>query len=46
VVRVVVPQLVPLSSRHAVRWLATPRLVDAAGGGEEARFHPHPHPFA
>lgn len=43
VVKVVVPQLVPLSPDHNVAYLATPRLArDRPTGG----FNPYPHPFA
>lgn len=47
VVKVVVPEMIPLSPDHAVRWLATPRLRQRAGGGEAgmSAFHPFPHPF-
>lgn len=47
-VRVVVPQMIPLSASHSSRWLGTKRLVEAAGIGiaAAARFNPYPHPFA
>jgi len=48
VVKVVVPEMVPLSQSHRARWLATPRLVAAAGleAGSRRAFNPFPHPFA
>jgi ribosomal protein S12 methylthiotransferase accessory factor len=48
VVKVVVPQMVPLSQDHNVRWLATPRLLRAAGlhRADSSAFHRYPHPFA
>lgn len=48
VVRVVVPELVPLSPDDRIRWLATPRLLRRAGleTATRAAFNPHPHPFA
>lgn len=48
VVRVVVPELVPLSPDDRVRWLATPRLLLRAGleAPTRAAFNPDPHPFA
>jgi ribosomal protein S12 methylthiotransferase accessory factor len=48
VVKVVVPEMVPLSQSHRARWLATPRLVSAAGleAGSGGAFNPFPHPFA
>lgn len=48
VVKVVVPQMLPLSQDHNARWLATPRLLRAAGVREAtaAAFNPYPHPFA
>lgn len=48
VIKVVVPEMVPLSPDHSVRWLATPRLL-AAGrlkNATVAAFNPYPHPFA
>jgi len=48
VVKVFIPQMVPLSQDHRVRWLASPRLnrrrsnQAATGDG----FNPLPHPFA
>jgi ribosomal protein S12 methylthiotransferase accessory factor len=47
VVKVTVPEMVPLSPDHSCRWLATPRLMsrgkvkDATTGA----FNPNPHPF-
>lgn len=48
VVKVVVPEMIPLSSDHSIRWLATPRLVDRGGIRDIAStvFNPYPHPFA
>ena len=48
VVRVVVPELVPLSPDDNVRWLASPRLLARAGAAVATRtaFSEHPHPFA
>jgi ribosomal protein S12 methylthiotransferase accessory factor len=48
VVRVVVPELVPLSGVDDVRWLATRRLLGRAGAEIATRslFTSHPHPFA
>jgi ribosomal protein S12 methylthiotransferase accessory factor len=48
VVRVVVPQMVPLSATHQVRWLGTARLWQMAGFRSAALsdFNPYPHPFA
>lgn len=48
VVKVIVPQMLPLSQDHNARWLATPRLLRAAGVREAtaAAFNPYPHPFA
>jgi hypothetical protein len=47
VVKVVIPELLPLSPRDDVRWLATPafqrRAVRAA---RASQFTEHPHPFA
>lgn len=43
VIRVVVPEAVPLSQRHAMRWLGTPRLVRALGGADPIEAE---HPFA
>lgn len=47
VVKVIVPEMVPLSPDHAIRWLGTPRLLARAGLAEAsaARFNPDPHPF-
>jgi ribosomal protein S12 methylthiotransferase accessory factor len=46
VVKVVVPQMVPLSQSHSTRWLATPRLGDGTHGLAAATANPDPHPFA
>src|SRR5262249_51565832 len=48
VVKVIVPEMMPLSQSHRARWLATPRLLSAAGltTGSSAAFNPFPHPFA
>ena len=48
VVKVVIPQMIPLSQFHAVRWLATPRLRGAELGVEVSAtsFNRYPHPFA
>jgi ribosomal protein S12 methylthiotransferase accessory factor len=51
VVRVLVPQLMPLSFAHRARYLAHPRLYEApAAMGHpvhpEAGINPHPQPFA
>jgi ribosomal protein S12 methylthiotransferase accessory factor len=47
-VKVLVPEMVPLSQDHRARWLATPRLVAAATFATdiEKNFNPYPHPFA
>jgi ribosomal protein S12 methylthiotransferase accessory factor len=48
VVKVIVPETVPLAIDHNARWLATPRLLRAAGLDQPAldAFNPFPHPFA
>lgn len=47
VVKVVVPQMQPLSQAHACRWLGSARLAALAGRALEiADFTPYPHPFA
>lgn len=48
VVKVIVPEMVPLSQSHRARWLATPRLLREASfeAGSCASFNPFPHPFA
>jgi ribosomal protein S12 methylthiotransferase accessory factor len=46
VVKVVVPEMVPLSQDHRVRWLGTRRLVQSAQQHGVAGFNPYPHPFA
>jgi ribosomal protein S12 methylthiotransferase accessory factor len=43
-VKVVVPEMVPLSQSHRARWLATPRLVASMSADQE--LNPYPHPFA
>jgi ribosomal protein S12 methylthiotransferase accessory factor len=47
VAKVIVPEMVPLSPDHAIRWLATPRLLRRAGltTARAAAFNPFPHPF-
>lgn len=47
VIKVVVPEMVPLSPDHSARWLATPRLLATgkARGAREGAFNPYPHPF-
>jgi ribosomal protein S12 methylthiotransferase accessory factor len=45
VVRVVVPEMMPLSQDHHARWLETPRLLRRlASAGHD--INPFPHPFA
>ena len=47
VVKVIVPEMLPMSADHATRWLGTSRLL-ARAGHREARagaFNPDPHPF-
>lgn len=51
VVRVIVPQLLPMSPVHRARYLGHPRLYDLAAlhgraGFSEADVNPHPQPFA
>ncbi|HET6858714.1 MAG TPA: YcaO-like family protein [Streptomyces sp.] len=51
VVRVMVPQLMPLSFAHRARYLAHPRLYDAPRAmghpvSDEAGINPNPQPFA
>lgn len=48
VVKVVVPQMVPLSQDHNVRWLGTPRLARALDltTCDISVFNRYPHPFA
>jgi thiazole/oxazole-forming peptide maturase SagD family component len=48
VVKVVVPQMVPLSTHYDVRWLGAARLHRALGirNPAVADFNPIPHPFA
>lgn len=47
VVKVIVPEMIPLSPDHAIRWLGTPRLLARVGlaAASVARFKPDPHPF-
>jgi ribosomal protein S12 methylthiotransferase accessory factor len=44
-VKVFVPQMMPLSIDHRVRWLGTPRLRQAAARTGQS-LNPFPHPFA
>lgn len=48
VVKVIVPEMLPLSPDDAIRWLGTPRLLAQAGvtTARSSHFNPHPHPFA
>jgi ribosomal protein S12 methylthiotransferase accessory factor len=48
VLRVIVPELVPISFVHRARYLGTPRLLARAGAGPAAppTVNPHPLPFA
>jgi ribosomal protein S12 methylthiotransferase accessory factor len=48
VVRVFVPEMVPLSQAHGARWLGSPRLCSALGLSRPsaAAYYPYPHPFA
>ncbi|HET9650506.1 MAG TPA: YcaO-like family protein [Microlunatus sp.] len=46
VVKVVIPELLPLSPRDDVRWLATPALQRRVKAAGKAQFTAHPHPFA
>jgi hypothetical protein len=48
VVRVLVPEFMPLSQRYDARWLATPRLHRFLGerGVSLADINTYPHPFA
>jgi ribosomal protein S12 methylthiotransferase accessory factor len=48
VVKVVVPEMVPLSQLHSARWLATRRLARPGDDAElvAASFNRFPHPFA
>jgi ribosomal protein S12 methylthiotransferase accessory factor len=48
VVKVIVPEMLPLSPAQNVRWLGTPRLLKMAGVAEASisAFNPFPHPFA
>lgn len=44
-IKVVVPEMVPMSARHISRWLACRRLIDASNKKETSVFNPYPHPF-
>ncbi len=48
VVHVIVPELVPLSFDHDIRWLGTERLLARSGvtNASKAAFFAEPHPFA
>lgn len=46
VAKVVIPELLPLSPRDDVRWLATPRLLTRAVAARVPTFTSYPHPFA
>jgi ribosomal protein S12 methylthiotransferase accessory factor len=48
VAKVIVPEMIPLSSDDAIRWLGTPRLLAQAGmtTARASHFNPFPHPFA
>jgi ribosomal protein S12 methylthiotransferase accessory factor len=48
VVKVIVPEMIPLSPDDAIRWLGTPRLLAHAGvtTARASHFNPFPHPFA
>jgi ribosomal protein S12 methylthiotransferase accessory factor len=48
VVKVIVPELVPMTHDHRARWLATPRLLQHAGvrRASAAAFNPYPQPMA
>ncbi|MBT5415907.1 MAG: hypothetical protein HOK81_15010 [Rhodospirillaceae bacterium] len=48
VVRVVVPEMVPLAQDHRARWLATPRLLKRAGlsHAPASAFNRYPHPYS
>ena len=46
VVKVVIPELVPLSPDHRIRWLATPRLRRKSQQVGVSEYNPFPHPFA
>jgi hypothetical protein len=47
VVKVIVPEMVPLAQDYNARWLATPRLRQAAGPDRAGAlaWNPFPHPF-
>lgn len=48
VVRVVVPEMVPLAQDHRARWLGTPRLLKRAGlsHAPASAFNRYPHPYS
>ena len=48
VVKVVIPQMIPLPQLHNVRWLGTQRLngADTSSRRLSTSFNPYPHPFA
>lgn len=48
VVKVVIPQMIPLSQLHSARWLGTRRMRDRGVGGvsQASHFNRFPHPFA
>lgn len=46
VVKVIVPEMPPLSSDHRARWLGTPRLLRLAEALGCSELKPLPHPFA
>jgi ribosomal protein S12 methylthiotransferase accessory factor len=48
VVHVIIPELVPLSFDHDIRWLGTERLLARSGvkNASKAAFFAEPHPFA
>lgn len=47
-VKVIVPEMMPLSVKHSESFLATPRLAKAAGRPSlnQSNLNPYPHPFA
>ena len=48
VVKVVVPEMIPMSQHHGARWLGTTRLLHAVqpDANGASSFNPLPHPFA
>jgi len=48
VVRVVVPEMLPLAQDHRARWLGTPRLLKRAGlsRAPASAFNRYPHPYS